>query len=66
MTKLVEANRCPDCLAWHGVWPLEALVQGVPCGHDKESPCVLCGKPIGPLSTGGSEVCGWCETSSRR
>ena len=58
---LKEEDRCPDCLAWHGIGVLKHLEPGVPCGHDKERPCTLCGHPVGGLSMGGPGICSWCD-----
>lgn len=55
-------DQCPDCGARHGAYPLKHLKPGEPCGHDRERPCSLCGKPVGALSMGGSEICSWCDT----
>lgn len=58
---LKEEGRCPDCLAWHGIGMLKHLKPGVPCGHDKERSCTLCGHPVGGLSMGGPGICSWCD-----
>jgi hypothetical protein len=44
--------RCPKCCAYHD--PPE-------CGHDQSKPCRYCTRPVGPLSTGGPDVCYRCE-----
>ena len=59
---LKEEDRCPDCLAWHGVSPLKHLKPGEPCGHNKERSCVLCGHSVGGLSMGGRGICSWCDS----
>lgn len=64
MSELKEKDRCPNCRAWHGIPPLEHLQPGVPCEHDRNRACDLCGKPVGNLSTGGSHICSICETDS--
>ena len=51
---------CPDCGAWHGIRPLANVLPGVPCGHDRTRPCIICGNPVGDLSIAGSEICGSC------
>lgn len=53
---------CPDCGAWHGRGIMKHLVEDVPCGHDRARPCEMCGKPVGNLSMGGSDICAWCDT----
>ena len=60
--KLVMEDRCPDCGAWHEISPLEHLEIGESCGHDRNRPCNICGKPVGNLSTGGSAVCATCDS----
>ena len=53
MSKLKEEDRCPNCRAWHGISPLEHLNPDVPCGHNPNRACNLCGEPVGDLSRGG-------------
>jgi len=57
-----KEDMCPDCHAFHGVPPLEHLEKGVPCGHDKEAACSLCGGRLGALSWGGPTICATCDT----
>lgn len=64
MSELKEEDRCPNCLAWHGVWPLEHLQPGIPCKHDPNCACDLCGEPVGGISFGGSNICGHCDCDS--
>jgi hypothetical protein len=54
---------CPDCGAWHGMRPLTDLVPGVPCGHNRNRPCIICDSPVGDLSIAGPEVCGACAAA---
>lgn len=61
MSKLREEDICPNCMAWHGVWPLEHLIPGIPCNHNRDRMCILCKKPVGGLSTGGPTVCSLCD-----
>lgn len=53
--------KCDDCGAYHGVYGLEHLKPGEPCGHDRTRPCKLCNQPVGDLSMGGSLICGRCD-----
>lgn len=61
MSELKEKDRCLNCLAWHGVPPLEHLQLGIPCGHDPNRVCNLCGESVGGLSMGGSNICSTCD-----
>lgn len=63
---LEEKDRCPDCRAWHGIPPLEHLSPSKPCSHDPTRPCVICRQPVGALSVGGYNVCGWCDCDEER
>jgi hypothetical protein len=54
---------CPDCGAWHGIPPLTNLIPGVPCSHDRNRPCGICGGPVGDLSIAGPEICGDCAAA---
>lgn len=63
---LEEKDRCPDCMCWHGISPLEHLEPGVLCGHDKTRACDLCGESVGSLSTGGPGICCDCEVDPER
>lgn len=65
MPELKEEDRCPKCLAWHGVPPLEHLQSGVPCGHNLNRACDLCEEPVGGLSMGGSNICSRCDCGLR-
>ena len=57
---------CPDCNCFHGLPPLENLLPGVPCGHNQKAACKLCGWPVGPLSTAGSDTCSYCAAGFKR
>ncbi len=59
-------DMCPKCHAWHGVSPLEHLKPGEDCGHNPNALCMLCGKPVGPLSMGGPRICSWCDCGRKR
>ena len=48
----MDDEPCPDCVSWH---------EGGRCGHDQTAPCRFCTRPVGPLSTGGPNVCALCE-----
>lgn len=32
----------------------------------RQTPCRICGKPVGPLSYGGPDVCCWCDMGVHR
>jgi len=71
MGKIKQPSRidwalCPRCGCWHGLHPLEHLQPGVPCEHDRSRPCRICGHPVGDLSTGGPEVCVFCQSGYLR
>lgn len=51
MSKL-KKDLCPNCLAWHGVPPLQHLSPNQLCGHIPTLPCVLCGQPVGGVEYG--------------
>jgi hypothetical protein len=44
--------KCPNCGCHH--W-------GPPCSHDPTRQCRYCTREVGPLSTGGPDVCITCE-----
>ena len=64
MPELKEEDRCPNCGCWHGVPPLEHLQPDVPCEHNPNRACDLCGEPVGGLSMGGSHICNSCDCDS--
>lgn len=54
-------EKCPNCLAYHGIPPLAHLTPGVPCKHNPDRECDICGGPVGGLSMGGSRICAQCD-----
>lgn len=61
MSNLKEKDRCPNCKAWHGIFPLQHLSPNEPCTHNPILPCIICGQPVGNLSMGGSKICSRCD-----
>ena len=61
MSDLTEEDRCPNCKAFHGIYPLEHLPPGEPCAYDPIRPCSICGQPVGCLSMGSNDICSKCD-----
>lgn len=34
--------------------------------YDPSTPCILCGKPVGVASVGGTCICSWCDCGVNR
>jgi SH3 domain-containing protein len=54
---------CPDCGAWHGIHPLTHLTPDIPCNHERNRPCKICGARVGDLSFAGPDICAICAAA---
>ena len=57
-------DMCPNCQAWHGVWPLEAIPRDAPCPFVMGQRCTCCGTRVSSLSFGGPTRCAYCDTGA--